>query len=113
VNNMNVVVVGGGASGMMSAITSAKEKNKVTLIEKTGSLGNKIKITGKGRCNVTFDGDIEDFKENIKHNSKFMYSSFINFSNKDVESFFNNLGVKTKVERGGRIFPSAFFMPFS
>lgn len=102
---MKVVVVGGGAAGMMAAITAAKEKNEVTLIEKTSSLGNKIKITGKGRCNLTFDGDIDDFKKNIVKNYKFMYSSFTNFTNKDVVEFFKSCGVKTKVERGGRVFP--------
>lgn len=90
---------------MMAAITAARENNEVTLIEKTSSLGNKIKITGKGRCNLTFDGDLEDFKRNIVKNYKFMYSSFNNFTNKDVVSFFECHGVKTKVERGGRIFP--------
>lgn len=104
---MNVVVIGGGAAGMMAAITSAKEGNKVTLIEKTSNLGNKIKITGKGRCNVTFDGDIDDFKRNIVRNEKFMYSSFMNFTNKDTVDYFENLGVLTKVERGGRIFPQS------
>ena len=90
---------------MMAAITAARENNEVTLIEKTSSLGNKIKITGKGRCNLTFDGDLEDFKRNIVKNYKFMYSSFNNFTNKDVVNFFESHGVKTKVERGGRIFP--------
>lgn len=104
---MKVVVIGGGAAGMMAAITSAKEGNKVTLIEKTSSLGNKIKITGKGRCNVTFDGDIDDFKRNIIKSNKFMYSSYMNFNNQDVVEYFNSLGVPTKVERGGRIFPQS------
>ena len=89
---MNVVIVGGGAAGMMAAITSAKENNNVTLIEKTSSLGNKIKITGKGRCNVTFEGDIEDFKKNIVKNNKFMYSSFMNFTNEDTVNYFESLG---------------------
>ena len=102
---MKVVVIGAGAAGMMAAITSAKNNNDVILIEKTKSIGNKVKITGKGRCNLTFDGDIEDFKNNIVKNDKFMYSSFSNFTNKDVVEYFNSLGVKTKVERGGRIFP--------
>lgn len=102
---MEVVVIGGGAAGMIAAITSAKEGNKVTLIEKKSSLGSKVKITGKGRCNLTFDGDIDNFKSNIVKNYKFMYSSFNNFNNNDVIEYFENLGVKTKVERGGRIFP--------
>lgn len=90
---------------MIAAITSAKEGNDVTIIEKTASLGNKLKITGKGRCNLTFDGDLEDFKKNVVKNYKFMYSSYSNFNNKDVEKYFNDLGINTKVERGGRIFP--------
>ena len=104
---MKVIVIGAGAAGMMAAITSAKNNNDVILIEKTKSIGNKVKITGKGRCNLTFDGDIEDFKNNIVKNDKFMYSSFSNFTNKDVVEYFNSLGVKTKVERGGRIFPAS------
>lgn len=102
---MNVVVVGGGPAGMIAGITSAEEGNNVILVEKNSSLGNKLKITGKGRCNLTFDGDEEKFRDNIVNNSKFMYSSFSNFNNKDVVDFFNKLGVKTKVERGGRVFP--------
>lgn len=102
---MNVVVVGGGPAGMIAGITSAEEGNNVILVEKNSSLGNKLKITGKGRCNLTFDGDEEKFRNNIVNNSKFMYSSFSNFDNKDVVDFFNKLGVKTKVERGGRVFP--------
>lgn len=102
---MNVVVIGGGAAGMMAAITSAREGNSVILVEKNNSLGNKIKITGKGRCNLTFDGDLEDFKNNVVKNYKFMYSSFNNFNNNDVINYFNSLGVETKVERGGRVFP--------
>lgn len=102
---MNVVVVGGGPAGMIAGITSAEEGNNVILVEKNSSLGNKLKITGKGRCNITFDGDEEKFRNNIVNSSKFMYSSFSNFNNKDVVDFFNKLGVKTKVERGGRVFP--------
>lgn len=104
---MKVIVIGGGAAGMIASITSAKENNEVILIEKTSSLGNKLKITGKGRCNLTFDGNIEDFEKNIVNNYKFMYSSFSNFSNKDVIEYFNSLNVKTKVERGKRVFPQS------
>ncbi|MBO5478095.1 MAG: NAD(P)/FAD-dependent oxidoreductase [Clostridia bacterium] len=104
---MKVIVVGAGAAGMMAAITAAKQGNNVTIIEKTSSAGNKIKITGKGRCNVTFDGDIDDFKRNIVKNDKFMYSSFMNYTNNDVVEYFESLGVKTKVERGGRVFPQS------
>ncbi len=94
-----------GASGLMSAIISARNNNEVILLEKTNSLANKLKITGKGRCNLTFSGDIEDFKKNIVKNYKFMYSSFSKFDNNDVINFFKSLGVKTKVERGARVFP--------
>lgn len=104
---MKVIVIGGGAAGMLAAITAAKEKNEVVVIEKTSSIGNKLKITGKGRCNLTFDGDIDDFKKNVVTNYKFMYSSFTHFDNKDVVDYFNKLGVKTKVERGARIFPES------
>lgn len=101
---MNVLVIGAGASGLVSAISSARCGNNVTIIEKTSNMGNKLKITGKGRCNLTFDGDYEYLAKNMPVNSKFMYSCFSRFSNKDVLSFFNSLGVKTKLERGNRIF---------
>ncbi len=102
---MKVVVIGAGAAGIMAAVTASKCNNEVILIEKKSSIGNKIKITGKGRCNLTFDGDLDDFKKNIVKNYKFMYSSFTNFNNHDVVKYFEDLGVKTKIERGGRIFP--------
>lgn len=101
---MKVIVIGAGAAGMMSAIISAKEGNNVTLLEKTSDAGNKIRITGKGRCNVTFEGDFEYFSKNIAVNNKFMYSAYNKFSNMDTINFFNSLGVKTKLERGNRYF---------
>lgn len=101
---MNVVIIGGGAAGCIAALTSAKLGNNVTLIEKNNELGKKMKITGKGRCNITFNGDFDYFQQNICVNSKFMYSSFNNFSNMDTLQFFNNLGVETKLERGNRYF---------
>jgi len=104
---MKVVVIGGGASGMLASIIAAREGNQVVILEKTASLGNKIKITGKGRCNVTFAVDIDDFKRNVVKNEKFMYSSFTKFDNKDVINFFENLGVSMKEERGARIFPQS------
>lgn len=102
---MKVIVIGGGASGMIAAIIAAKYGHEVTILEKMESLGKKVKITGKGRCNLTFSGDEDEFKHNIVTNAKFMYSSFSEFSNKDVIAFFEQLGVATKVERGGRVFP--------
>ena len=81
---MRVVVIGGGPAGMMAAITAAskienKEKNKVILIEKMDKLGKKLLITGKGRCNITSNIDIEEFIKNIPGNGKFLYSAFKKF----------------------------------
>ena len=78
---MKVVVVGGGPAGMMAAITAAENGNKVILLEKMNSLGKKLLITGKGRCNITNNADMEDFFKNIPGNSKFLYSSFNSFNN--------------------------------
>lgn len=102
---MKVLVVGGGPAGMMAAITSAEQGNSVTILEKMDSLGKKLLITGKGRCNITNSADIEEFFKNIPENSKFLYSAFNKYSNKDIIAFLNKQGVTTKIERGGRIFP--------
>ena len=102
---MKVIVIGGGPAGMMSAIASAQQGNKVTLIEKMNSLGRKLLITGKGRCNITSSINIEDFIKNIPRNGKFLYSSFINFSNLDIIEFLKKQGLEVKIERGNRIFP--------
>ncbi|MEG1008294.1 MAG: NAD(P)/FAD-dependent oxidoreductase [Clostridia bacterium] len=101
---MKVVIIGGGVSGIFAAISAAKSNNEVTILEKTLDIGNKLKITGKGRCNITFDGDLEYFTNNIVVNNKFIYSSFNNFSNYDTLEFLNSLGIKTKLERGNRYF---------
>lgn len=102
---MNVLVVGGGPAGMMAAIAAAENGNNVTILEKMNSCGKKLLITGKGRCNITNSANIEDFFKNIPGNPKFLYSAFNNFTNEDIVKFLNNQGVKTKVERGGRVFP--------
>lgn len=102
---MNVLVIGGGPAGMMSAITSAENGNNVTILEKMNSCGKKLLITGKGRCNITNSANMEDFFKNIPGNSKFLYSAFNNYTNEDIINFLNKQGVLTKVERGGRIFP--------
>lgn len=102
---MNVLIIGGGPAGMMAAIISAKQGNNVTILEKMNSCGKKLLITGKGRCNITNSANIDDFLKNIPGNPRFLYSSFNNFSNEDIVNFLENQGVKTKVERGGRIFP--------
>ncbi len=102
---MKVIVVGGGAAGIMAAITSAGCGNKVTILEKMEDLGKKLLITGKGRCNITNSADMEEFMKNIPENAKFLYSAFNQFNNKDIVNFLNEQGVATKVERGERVFP--------
>lgn len=100
-----VIVVGGGPSGMMAAIQASNKGNKVTLIEKNERLGKKLFITGKGRCNVTTDKDVEEIIENIPGNPAFMYSSLYTFTNYDLMKMIEDGGVPLKVERGGRVFP--------
>ena len=102
-----VLVIGGGAAGIMAAISAAADKNEVILFEKNEKLGKKLYITGKGRCNITNAGDEEDFFEHIVSNPRFMYSSFYGFTNKDMMSFLENDGLKLKIERGGRVFPES------
>ncbi len=101
----NVIVVGGGPAGMMAAIQSAKNGNNVTLLERMRTPGRKLSITGKGRGNLTNNIDISEFIKNVPGNGKFLYSAFNQFTNKDLIAYFNSLGVKTKVERGERVFP--------
>ena len=101
----NVIVVGGGAAGMMAAIAAAKCGHNVTLLEKNEKLGKKLFITGKGRCNITNAADIEDLFTAVTSNPKFLYSGFYSFTNQQVIDFFEELGVKTKIERGERVFP--------
>ncbi len=100
-----IAIVGGGAAGMMAAIQAARLNKQVTLIEHNSYLGKKMGITGKGRCNVTNDCEIEELFLNVPGNGKFLYSAFYTFSNYNVKEFFEDLGVKLKVERGQRVFP--------
>ena len=100
-----VLIIGGGAAGMMAAVSAAQNGNNVELFEKNEKLGKKLFITGKGRCNITNAAELEDFFPAVTSNSKFLYSAFYTFTNEQVISFFEELGVKTKVERGGRVFP--------
>ena len=100
-----VVVIGGGAAGMIAASTASNMGHDVILLEKNDRLGRKILITGKGRCNITNDCDIEELIENVPTNGKFLYSAFYTFTNTDVIDMFNKLGVETKTERGKRVFP--------
>lgn len=101
----NVIVIGGGAAGLMAAIQSAYLGNHVLLLEKNEKLGKKLFITGKGRCNITNACDISDLFSNVVTNPKFLYSAFYSFSNEDTMQFFEKLGVPLKVERGNRVFP--------
>jgi predicted Rossmann fold flavoprotein len=102
---MEVVVIGGGPAGMMAAITSAKNGNNVTLLEKNKSLGKKLLITGKGRCNITSSLPMDEFIKNTPGNGMFLYSAYNNFTNQDIIKFLNEQGLKVKEERGNRIFP--------
>ena len=102
-----VLIIGGGAAGMMAAVSAAQNGNNVELFEKNEKLGKKLFITGKGRCNITNAAELEDFFPAVTSNPKFLYSAFYTFTNEQVISFFEELGVKTKVERGGRVFPKS------
>ena len=100
-----VVVVGGGAAGMMAALRIAEAGHTVVLLEKNEKLGKKLFITGKGRCNITNACDVSDLFSNIVSNPKFLYSAFYGFTNQDVVTFFEGHGLRTKQERGRRVFP--------
>lgn len=100
-----LIVIGGGAAGMMAAATAAHNGVSVTLIEKNEKLGKKVYITGKGRCNLTNACDTSEFFGNIVSNQKFMYSAIYGFTPYDTIDFFESIGLKTKIERGNRVFP--------
>lgn len=101
-----VIVIGGGPAGMMAAMSAAKN-NDVILLESNDRLGKKLFITGKGRCNVTNAKDISEFFDFIPGNPYFLYSSLYTFTNEDTINFFEEQGIKLKVERGGRVFPNS------
>lgn len=101
----DVIIIGGGAAGMMSAITAAENGAKVLLIEKNDRMGKKLAITGKGRCNVTNNCGMDELMENIPNNGRFLYSAFSRFMPSDTIAFFEQLGVPLKTERGRRVFP--------
>ena len=104
---LRIIIVGGGPAGIMAAIRAAENGAAVTLYEKNNSLGRKLRITGKGRCNLTNLADTNELVKNIVGNGKFLYSALKKFSAEDTINFFENLGLKTKVERGNRIFPAS------
>lgn len=102
-----VIVIGGGAAGMMAAFQGAFRGHSVLLLEKNEKLGKKIYITGKGRCNLTNSCDTEDLFKSVMRNEKFLYSAFYSFSNVQTIDFFETHGLSTKVERGERVFPTS------
>ncbi len=104
-NATKVAVVGGGGAGMMAALSAANNGAQVTLFERTGRLGRKLRITGKGRCNVTNDCDINEFLANVMTNPRFLYAALHRFSTQDTKVFFESCGVPLKTERGRRVFP--------
>ena len=102
-----IVVIGGGAAGLMAAVIAGREGARVILLEKMNMVGKKMGITGKGRCNITNSADISDFIKNTPGNGKFLYGAYERFSNVDLLALLHEWGLKTKVERGGRVFPES------
>ncbi len=102
-----VIVIGGGAAGTVAAIFAARNGHRVELFEKNEKIGKKLFITGKGRCNVTNAGDMDALFDAVKSNPKFLYSAFYSFTNEQAMDFFEELGVRLKVERGNRVFPQS------
>lgn len=102
-----VAVIGGGPAGMLAAAMAAECGHSVTLFEKNEKLGKKLFITGKGRCNITNAAETEEFFKNIPRNPKFLYSALYGYTNTDVVALLNRMGVPTKTERGGRVFPAS------
>ena len=101
----DIVIIGGGASGIMAAIAASKKGALVTLIEKEERLGRKVYITGKGRCNLTNACDTADYFENVLKNPRFLYSSVYGFCADDMMKMLEENGCPVKMERGGRVFP--------
>ena len=101
----DLIVVGGGAAGMMAAVQAGRLGKKVLLLERGEKTGRKLLITGKGRCNVTNNCDRETLLANIPENPRFLYSAFSRFDTQDTMAFFEDAGVPLKTERGNRVFP--------
>lgn len=102
-----VVVIGGGAAGLMAAVIAGREGAKVTLLEKMNYVGKKMGITGKGRCNITNACNMSEFIKNTPGNGKFLYGAYERFTNEDLLQLLHDAGLETKVERGGRVFPAS------
>ena len=101
----DVIIIGGGAAGCMAAVHAARFGKSVIVFEKNERTGRKLRITGKGRCNVTNNSSMEEHMKNIPVNPRFLYSSYSSFSAEDTMAFFEELGVPLKTERGNRVFP--------
>ena len=104
---MNIIVIGGGAAGLMAAGTAAEQGAQVTLLETNEKVGRKLFITGKGRCNVCNNCDVQEVLRNVPVNPRFLYSALGGFGPADVMDFFENHGVALKTERGNRVFPQS------
>ena len=102
---VKVIIIGGGAAGMIAAYSAALTSKQVILLEKNEKLGKKIFITGKGRCNLTNASDMNTVMENVVSNKRFLFSAFKNFTNEDIMNLVENNGTKLKIERGNRVFP--------
>jgi Predicted flavoproteins len=100
-----VIVVGGGAAGMLAGIAATKQGAKVIVFEKMPNIGRKLLITGKGRCNITNACTTQELIKQLPGNGRFLYGAFSQFSNHDMVELLESHGLKTKVERGGRVFP--------
>ena len=103
-----VIIIGGGAAGIMAAVSAADAGASVTIIEKNEKLGKKLYITGKGRCNITNNSDIQNLLLHVVSNPKFLYSAFSALNSQELMDFLENSGLKIQTERGNRVFP-----PFS
>lgn len=103
--DFDVIVIGGGAAGMFAAITAGSRGKRVALLERNDRLGKKLRITGKGRCNVTNDCTAEDFFRNVPRNSRFLFSAVTAFPPARTKAFFEDQGCPLKTERGNRVFP--------
>lgn len=101
------IVIGGGAAGMMSAITAARSGSRVLLLERNGRLGKKLLITGKGRCNVTNECSAQEVLQNVPRNGRFLYSAMTAFPPERAKTFFEENGCPLKTERGNRVFPQS------
>lgn len=106
-NIFDIAIIGGGPAGMMAGISAKNNSNKICILEKNSSLGRKLLLTGKGRCNFTTAKEIPEIVSAFGSQGKFLYGALTRFSNKDLINFFENRKVKTKIERGGRVFPES------